>query len=51
LFGTQILLLNKDNFKSKSKGSALGFTALGIFFYPSENSGVLVFHVEAIFVK
>jgi len=51
LFGTQILLLNKDNFKSKSKGSALGFTASGIFFYPSENSGVLVFHVEAIFVK
>ena len=44
-------LLNKDDFKSRSKGSALGFTASGIFLYPSENAGVLVFYVEAIFVK
>ncbi len=44
-------LLDKDDFKSRSKGSAMGFTASGIFLYPSENSGVLVFYVEAIFVK
>ncbi len=44
-------LLNKDDFKSRSKGAAMGFTASGIFLYPSENAGVLVFYVEAIFVK
>jgi hypothetical protein len=44
-------LLDKDDFKSRSKGSAMGFTASGIFLYPSENAGVLVFYVEAIFVK
>jgi hypothetical protein len=44
-------LLDKDDFKSRSKGSALGFTASGMFLYPSENAGVLVFYVEAIFVK
>ena len=44
-------LLDKDDFKSKAKGSALGFTASGIILYPSENAGVLVFYVEAIFVK
>jgi hypothetical protein len=44
-------LLTKDDFKSKSKGAALGFTASGIFLYPSENGGALVFYVEAIFMK
>jgi len=45
-------LLNKDDFKSRSKGSsAMGFTSSGIFLYPSENGGVLVFYVEAIFIK
>jgi hypothetical protein len=46
-------LLTKENFKSKSKGKSgpLGFTCSGIFVYPSESGGALLFNVEALFVK
>ena len=44
-------LLTKEDFKSKAKGPAMGFTAGGIFLYPNESNSVLVFNVEAIFVK
>lgn len=46
-------LLKKEDFKAKSKGSngPLGFTASGLFFYPGEDAGQLIFYVEALFFK
>lgn len=45
-------LLHKEDFKSRPKpGGRLGFAAVGIFLYPGENGGELMFYVEALFVK
>lgn len=46
-------LLKKEDFKARSKGSngPLGFTDAAIFIYPGENSGQLIFYVEALFFK
>lgn len=46
-------LLKKEDFKARSKGSngPLGFTDAAIFMYPGENSGQLIFYVEALFFK
>lgn len=45
-------LLKKEDFKSRPKPSGrLGFAAVGIFLYPNEDSGELVFCVEALFIK
>jgi hypothetical protein len=45
--------LTQESFKGKSKGKSgpLGFTCSGIFVYPSEGGGTLLFNVEALFVK
>lgn len=45
-------LLHKEDFKARARsGGALGLSAIGIFLYPSETGGELVFYVEALFVK
>lgn len=46
-------LLKKEDFKARYKGSngPLGFTDAAIFIYPGENSGQLIFYVEALFFK
>jgi len=44
-------LLKPTDFKSRSRGNALGFTASGIILYPDESGGALMFYVEAVFVK
>ena len=46
-------LLNKDDFKAKGHGKngPLGYTTTCIFLYPNESNGVLVFSVEALFIK
>lgn len=45
-------LLHKEDFKSRPKpGGRLGFASVGVFLYPSEEGGELLFYVEALFVK
>jgi hypothetical protein len=45
-------LLKKEDFKAKPKSNGpLGYSAIGIFLYPGENNGELLFYVEALFVK
>ena len=45
-------LLKKEDFKARGKANGpLGFTASGIFIYPGESDGALIFYVEALFVK
>jgi uncharacterized protein DUF922 len=46
-------LLKKEDFKARAKGSSgpLGFTDSGIFLYPGEDNGQLIFYVEALFFK
>lgn len=46
-------LLKKEDFKAKGKGKngPLGYTTTCIFLYPNESNGMLVFSVEALFLK
>lgn len=45
-------LLHKEDFKAKARsGGPLGLSALGLFAYPGEVDGQLVFYVEALFLK
>jgi hypothetical protein len=46
-------LLTKDDFKGKGHGKngPLGLTTWCLFLYPNESNGVLVFSVEALFIK
>ncbi|MCW3077827.1 MAG: hypothetical protein JWO32_2436 [Bacteroidetes bacterium] len=46
-------LLHKEDFKAKAKSKVgpLGYSAIGIFLYPTESGGELLFNVEALFVK
>ena len=45
-------LLHKEDFKAKGKSTGpLGFAATGIFMYPGESGGELLFYVEALFIK
>jgi hypothetical protein len=44
-------LLKKEDFKAKVKKNELGSSTTCIFVYPNESNGVLVFSVEALFVK
>jgi hypothetical protein len=45
-------LLRQEDFKAKpQKGGPLGLSAIGIFLYPGETSGELLFYVEALFMK
>jgi len=45
-------LLRVENFKAKPKANGpLGFSSVGIFLYPGESGGELLFYVEALFVK
>lgn len=45
-------LLHREDFKAKGKANGpLGFAATGIFLYPGESGGELLFYVEALFIK
>jgi hypothetical protein len=45
-------LLHKEDFKAKGKSNGpLGFAGIGIFMYPGESGGELLFYVEALFIK
>ena len=45
-------LLHKEDFKARGKSNGpLGFAATGIFMYPGESGGELLFYVEALFIK
>jgi hypothetical protein len=45
-------LLKKEDFKARPKPNApLGYSAVGIFLYPSESGGELLFYAEALFMK
>ncbi|WP_317896978.1 DUF922 domain-containing protein [Aurantibacillus circumpalustris] len=45
-------LLHKEDFKARGKSNGpLGYAATGIFMYPGESGGELLFYVEALFIK
>jgi hypothetical protein len=45
-------LLRKEDFKARGKSSGpLGYASTGLFMYPGESNGELLFFVEALFIK